>query len=90
MSDGDQNAVLQAFKPWVHLCYEACEAEFPHFHLFSSMSALDLRSGSRPTVDRLTGLRQLGQALKLDISSLVSEFDALPGGFGVPGETGLH
>ena len=65
VSAGDRRAVLEAFKPWVHLCHEACEAEFPHFHLFSSMSVLDLRSGGRLTDDRYACLQRLAVACKL-------------------------
>ena len=77
VSAGDRRAVLEAFKPWVHLCHEACEAEFPHFHLFSSMSVLDLRSGGRLTDDRYACLQRLAVALQVDEQGLVSEFDAL-------------
>ena len=77
VSAGDRRAVLEAFKPWVHLCHEACEAELPHFHLFSSMSVLDLRSGGRLTDDRYACLQRLAVALQVDEQGLVSEFDAL-------------
>ncbi|CAK8987498.1 unnamed protein product, partial [Durusdinium trenchii] len=65
VSAADRRAVLQAFKPWVHLCHEACEAEFPHFHLFSSMGVLDLRSDARRTDERYSCLRRLAAALQL-------------------------
>lgn len=78
VSAADRCAVLQAFKPWVHLCHEACEAEFPHFHLFSSMGVLDLRSGGgRRTDERYACLRRLSAALQVDEQGLVSEFEAL-------------
>lgn len=77
VSAADRSAVLQAFKPWVHLCHEACEAEFPDFHLFSSMSVLDLRSGGRRTDERCACLRRLAGALQVDEQGLLSEFEAL-------------
>ena len=77
VSPGDQAAVLQAFKPWLHLCHEAVQAEFPDFHLFSSMGVLDLKSGSRSTNDRTLSLRRLAAALHVDEQALVVEFDCL-------------
>ena len=77
VSAADRRAVLQAFKPWVHLCHEACEAEFPHFHLFSSMGVLDLRSDARRTNERYSCLRRLAAALHVDEQGLVSEFETL-------------
>jgi hypothetical protein len=77
VSAADRRAVLQAFKPWLHLCHEACEAEFPHFHLFSSMGVLDLRSGGQRTDERYACLQRLAAALQVDVAGLVSEFETL-------------
>eukprot|EP00435_Cladocopium_sp_Y103_P065320 s501_g27.t1 len=77
VSEADKVAVLQALKPWVHLCHEACEAEFPSFHLFASMAVLDLRSGGLVTSQRRSSLRRLATALGVSEQGLVAEFDAL-------------
>ena len=79
VTEADKTAVLRSMNPWVRLCTEACEAEFPHFHLFMSLKVLDLKrttTGSTSAEVRRS-LRRLSLALNLDEHRLQSEYECL-------------
>lgn len=79
VTEADKTAVLRSMNPWVRLCTEACEAEFPHFHLFMSLKVLDLKrttTGSTSAEVRRS-LKRLSLALNLDEHRLQSEYECL-------------
>ena len=77
VSEADKLGALQAMKPWVQLCRETCQAEFPSYHLFMSLKVLDLKNASIQQTERAQCLKRLALALKLDEHQLLAQFEAL-------------
>ena len=73
----DKAWAVEAMKPWVALCKEGCQAEFPDFHLFMSMRVLDLHAGGCPAEEKVRCLRRLAKGLGLDEHQLLAEYELL-------------